>query len=112
MVGSVQCSGSKSEEETVTEEERKRVAAWGADLFGWEKSLPDICLGIRAGLDGSADPVEVRVTIRHRNWLEAKIAAWQPSSDDGPSAAMDAAVLALAKATVAYVDWWFSEAAE
>ncbi len=66
---------------------------------GMPVMLPEICLQLRAGLNGSSDPWDAADALAVRNMLAARIETWDHTTD-----AIDAAVLEMLRATVAMVD--------
>ncbi len=74
---------------------------------GMPVMLPEICLQLRASLNGSSDPWDSADVFAVRNMLVAREATWMPSEDP-----IDAAVLAMLRATVAMTDREFAWAAQ
>lgn len=82
----------------------KRTAAreLQSQLFG-ESTLPTICLDIRGSINGSCDPWIGEDICLARAFLTVIVEEWEPSwhpCDED----MDNAILALIRATIAYID--------
>lgn len=71
-------------------------------LFGPTASLPEICLSVRAGVNGSAEPWPESSVEETLAMLRARLATWQEGWPR--EAAVDEAVRRLVAATIAEVE--------
>ena len=90
---------------------RKEAVAEQARLFPNSRTLPDICLDLRARINGSADPWPTETVREARAMLYARIETWDEScsSEGYLGRALDSCIKQMATVTVLMADKWLKE---